>query len=66
MGRPLVCGEAGGNIVPKLEPADNGIVIEKPGNGSFYKTGSQEEWDGCAPTVDDGCDNRGLCPDRHP
>ncbi len=45
MGRLLVCGEPGSDIVPELAPADGEIVIEKPGKGSFYNTSLQQDLD---------------------
>lgn len=38
MGRVLVAGEPGTEIVDALLPRDGEIVIEKPGKGSFYAT----------------------------
>lgn len=38
MGRLLIRGEFGTNIVPELSPIGNEIVIDKPGKGAFYNT----------------------------
>ena len=38
MGRVLVRGEAGHEIVPELAPAAGEPVVDKPGKGAFYAT----------------------------
>ncbi|MGV8856362.1 MAG: cysteine hydrolase family protein [Devosia sp.] len=42
MGRLLVTGEPGNQIVAALAPIDGEIVIDKPGKGMFWATGLHE------------------------
>ncbi|MEP5155501.1 isochorismatase family cysteine hydrolase [Planktotalea sp.] len=42
MGRLLVAGEAGADIVPELKPLPGEAVLDKPGKGAFCRTNFEE------------------------
>ena len=46
MGRLLVTGEPGNQIVPELAAQDGEIVVDKPGKGMFWATGLHERLQG--------------------
>lgn len=50
MGRILIAGEAGAEIISELAPAPGEIVLDKPGKGAFYATPLSEHLAGFGTT----------------
>lgn len=50
MGRVLIAGEPGADIIPALYPAAGEWVIDKPGKGMFWGTGLHERLQGAGIT----------------
>src|SRR5204862_6186688 len=55
MGRSLIRGEPGHDIIPELYPVAGEPVIDKPGKGAFYNTGLARL------LADEGIDNLLVC-----
>ena len=47
MGRILIAGEPGAEIIPELAPLPGELVVDKPGKGMFYATAVDKSLRGC-------------------
>ncbi len=64
MGRILIAGEDGHDIVQELYPVNGEIVIDKPGKGAFYNTnlGDLLQQKGIANLLVTRCHSRSVSP----